>query len=122
YVDRRQVDLDALSGHGGRLNQVRVQASAVRELGEYLWQFSRFNNYGNVVLSSSTSETAWAVNHELRMAILVRGGVSAGCDRIDIVNWIRSADRETGVITRTFETLRQFGARETAGGVEMCAN
>ncbi len=120
YVNRGATDLDTFAGAGGKLGQVPVQAADVRGLAEYSWQFTTFNNFGNVVLASSTVETAATVEHEIRMATLVRDGQGAGCDRIDLVAWTHTADRASGAVSRTFQTLRHFGAREIPGGVETC--
>jgi hypothetical protein len=120
YVNRSATDLDTFAGAGGKLGQVPVQTADLRELAEYSWQFTTFNNFGNVVLASAIVETDVTVEHEMRMATLVRDGLGAGCDRIDLVAWTHVADRASGAVTRELQTLRHFGAREIPGGVETC--
>jgi len=102
------------------LNRPSPTAADVKELAEYLWQFTWYNNYGNAVLASSSLTANGTLEHTLIIASLVRASTSEACDRIDIVRWIHSVDAVTGAITRRLEPVRSVYARESAGSSTLC--
>ncbi len=120
YLDRASADLRAPAGSAGQLNLRPLVADELRTLSEYLWQFTSYNNFGHAVLRSSGTSAAAALTHTLIIANLERGGTSASCDRIDVVAWRHTADPASGVLQLDVETLWSFGARESAGGGELC--
>lgn len=120
YLDRTVNDLRAQQGSAGVLQSSPVTAEALRELSEYLWQFTSYNNFGHAVLSSTGSATATTLGHTLLIANLERNGWSSTCDRITIETWRHDAVIATGALTRSVEEQWTFGAREASGAVEMC--
>ncbi len=121
YLDRSTADLRTYEGPGGTLNRPSPSAADVKELAEYLWQFTWYNNYGNAVLASSSLTANGSLEHTLIIASLVRASTSEACDRIDIVRWIHSVDAVTGAITRRLEPVRSIYARESAGSSTLCS-
>jgi hypothetical protein len=120
YLDRANVNLQAIEGAAGRFNRRPFSASDLRELSEYLWLFSTFNNFGNAVLKSSGS-TGSAMSHTLHIATLTRAPGTGGCDRIDVIEWSHAANAQDGELQRSRRTLWSFGAREVGAAVEICA-
>jgi len=122
YLDRAAVNLQALEGAAGRFNRRPFSAADLRELSEYLWLFSTFNNFGNAVLKSSGSgSTGTAMSHTLHIAALARAPGTGGCDRIDVIEWTHSAHSQTGELQRSRRTLWSFGARQVGSAVATCA-
>lgn len=120
YVDRATADLRSPEGDAGRVNQRPLVAADLQSLGEYLWQFTRYNNFGSAVLDSDTSTSAASLAHTLIIADLQRNGQSATCDRIDVISWRHTVDTVTGALVLEVETLWSFGARESAGTASLC--
>jgi hypothetical protein len=120
YLDRSVVDLRSLEGPAGRLNQRPFTAADLRLLSEYLWQFTAYNNFGHAVLKSASGSTSSGLSHTLYIANLVRNGISADCDRIDVVSWTHTADPASGELQLQVRTLWSFGAKESAGVAEIC--
>ena len=123
------LNLDDLPEHGdslrvvgkGRKERMVFLGRAAREaLSEYLWQFTRYNNFGSAVLDSRTATSAVSLSHTLVIADLARGGQSATCDRIDVISWRHTVDTNTGALTLDVETLWSFGAKESAGTASLC--
>ena len=121
YLDRTPVDLRVASGAAGKLNQLPPSGSELKELSEYLWRFTTYNNFGNVVLKSSGATSGAALEHTLIVATLVRNGTSTSCDRVDVVAWKHSADA-SGTLTRSVTTLWSFGTKESSGVAQLCSN
>ena len=120
YLDRSSADLRSTAGPAGRLNQRPLTATDLRTLSEYLWQFTTYNNFGHAVIKSAGATTATGLSHTLHIANLVRGGVSASCDRIDIVSWMHALDATSGDLQLDMQTLWSFGARESSGVAQLC--
>jgi hypothetical protein len=121
YLDRSSADLRVEHGPAGRLNQRPISAQELRTLSEYLWQFTTFNNYGYAVLKSSGATIAGGLSHTLIIGKLVRSGLSAGCDRIDVLGWRHSVDAD-GELQLDVQTLWSFGARESVGVASLCSS
>jgi hypothetical protein len=120
YLNRTAANLRSSSGPAGQLNMRPLTADELRRISEYLWQFTMYNNFGNVVLKSSASNGA-TLEHTLHIAKLVRGGMSASCDRIDVIAWRHQVDSTNGALTLDVQPLFSLGARETAGVAQLCA-
>lgn len=120
YVDRDATDLRTPEGAAGQLNKRPLTAAELRTLSEYLWQFTSYNNFGYAVLKSSGESNPGTLTHTLHMAALVRNGISAECDRIDVLAWRHTLDVATGSLTLDLETEFSFGARDSVGTVELC--
>jgi hypothetical protein len=121
YLDRAAANLRASAGPAGMLNRRPLTATELRDLSEYLWQFTKYNNVGYAVLESSGSSTAATLSHTLHMGVLARGGVSSSCDRVDVIAWRHVLDTTTGALQLEVTTLWSFGARESAGVVSLCS-
>ena len=121
YLDRAAANLRAAAGAAGKLNRRPLTATELRDLSEYLWQFTQYNNVGYAVLKSSGTSTAASLTHTLHIGKLARGGISASCDRVDVVAWRHTLDTTTGSLQLEATTLWSFGARESAGVVSLCS-
>lgn len=121
YLDRSDVDLQSDGAAAGQLNERPLNADELKQLSEYLWQFTPYNNYGNVVLKSSGESVAGGWAHTLIIATLTASTAANGCDRIDVIDWRHRVDSQTGMLTRDTIPLWEFGARRNAGVVELCA-
>lgn len=120
YLQRETNNLRAQSGSAGVLESKPIDAQALKELSEYLWQFTSYNNYGHTVLSSTGDALSTALRRTLLVANLERNGTSSTCDRITVEAWRHDVATATGELTRATEELWSFGARETGGVVELC--
>jgi hypothetical protein len=121
YLDRASVNLRDAAGAAGTLNRRPPTAADLREMSEYLWQFTQYNNVGSAVLQSSGTSTTGTLTHTLHMGVLARGAASSGCDRVDVVAWRHTLDTMTGSLQVESTTLWSFGARESAGVVSLCS-
>lgn len=120
YLDRATADLRTPTGSAGQLNQRPLTAADLRTLSEYLWQFTSYNNFGHVVLKSSGTTTGSGLTYTLIMGKLVRNGLSAECDRIDVIAWRHTADSTSGALELDVQTLWSFGAQESGGVAQLC--
>lgn len=120
YLNRNTVDLQAPAGDAGTLNARPMDAATLKTLSEYLWQFTRYNNFGNVVLSSSGAAGANSLTHSLVIATLTRVGSVGSCDSIDIADWKHSLNTTTGELTLSVTPLFSFHAQESNGAVSVC--
>jgi len=121
YLDRSSANLRLSRGPAGQLNQRPISAPELRNLTEYLWQFTTFNNYGNAVLKSSGASADSGLSHTLIIGTLVRNGLSASCDRIDVIGWRHTIDG-AGQLQLDIQTLWSFGARESIGVPALCSS
>lgn len=121
YLDRAAANLRAAAGPAGQMNRRPLDGAELRTLSEYLWQFTKYNNVGYAVLDSSGSSSASALTHTLHIGMLTRGGVSATCDRVDVISWRHTMDTATGSLQLEIATLWSFGARESAGVTSLCS-
>lgn len=121
YLDRADANLRASTGPAGTLNRRPLSAAELRDLSEYLWQFTKYNNVGYAVLESSGSASTTTLSHTLHIGMLARGGFSGSCDRVDVIAWKHVLDTTTGTLQLEVSTLWSFGARESAGAVSLCS-
>ena len=121
YLDRAAANLRASTGPAGMLNRRPLTAAELRELSEYLWQFTKYNNVGYAVLDSTGSSSVAALTHTLYMGVLARDGLSSSCDRVDVISWRHTMDATTGSLQLEVATLWSFGARDSAGAVSLCS-
>jgi hypothetical protein len=122
YIDRSGSDLAADSGPAGTLNQRPIDAAALRDMAEYLWQFTLFNNADYVVMqSAAVTATAGELAHAIDLAHLTRGATTTDCDRVDFMRWTHTVNIATGSIRRQLETLSSFGTRRANGLVSACS-
>jgi hypothetical protein len=119
YLDRSGVALGSTTEAAGTLNTRPVDAVAMRELGEYLWRFTTYNNADHAVLGSEARGTA-TIEHVLTLASLARGAGAGGCDRVTLHEWQHTADPATGVLGHDDVALRAFDVRRNAGVVSGC--
>ena len=125
YLDRTGTDLEAANGPAGHLSAPQVDAAELRNLSEYLWQFTAFNNADHVVLASiaGAGTASAALVHQIEMAKLFRAAPAAGgatdCDRIEVLRWTHTAD-PTGTVVRSLAAPLEFLARRENGRVTLC--
>jgi hypothetical protein len=121
YLDRNSVDLsDVDDTHAGQFNLRPITTTSIRELAEYLWRFTQFNNYGSAVLKSATASTVDGLQQELTIASLTLQGAAGGCDRIDIYSWTHTVDADSGELTLTASRLWNFASRRIGNLAELC--
>jgi hypothetical protein len=120
YLDRTGSDLRADIGAAGSFNQRPLNADELEKLGEYLWQFTMFNNADFVVASSSTSLSGGSLVHTIRMAQLVRGAVGS-CDTVQVMDWTHTMSTTSGAITRELASVRSFRAQSSSGSTSICS-
>jgi hypothetical protein len=116
YLDRSAANLRVVEGEAGNFNQRPITAADLRNLAEYLWHFTIYNNAGNVVLKSAGASAQGELTHTLHIASVVRGAISPSCDRIDVRAWQHRVDTATGRMQLNLQTLWSFGARDAGGG------
>ena len=115
YLDRAGVDLGGAGTEAGVLNARPLDAAALRDLAEYLWLFTTYNNAGHAVLTSETVLPGPA--HALTLASLARG---ASCDRVTVREWLHGVDVGTGALQLDTNVVREFGVREAGGALVGC--
>jgi hypothetical protein len=119
YLDRSGSDLRADIGAAGSFNQRPLNADELEKLGEYLWQFTMYNNSDFVVASSSTATAGGSLVHTIRMGQLVRGATGS-CDTVQIMDWTHSLNSSTGAIARETTNVRSFRAQLASGSTSLC--
>lgn len=119
YVNREGVDRNLRYGYGGKLNMRPMNASLIREFAEYLWQFAFFDSSKRKVLASFSVERPDSYDHTLRLAIVFNQGFEQ-CDRIEVVDWLFSADKSSGEVTREFRFLHALEAQLANGSPTQC--
>lgn len=119
HTNRNGVDRNLLTGYSGRINPQRLDATALRDFTEYLWQFRFFNARHKKVISSYSTGTATLPQHTLLLAFVQSQGENV-CDRIDVVEWRFSADMTSGQVSREFETVHSFEATLSDGIPTIC--
>jgi len=122
YLDRSDSNMAVSDGPAGVLNLKTAAAADLRQLVEYLWRFTDWNNYGSAVLSSTATPVPVATGpaHQLLIANLVAGGSGPGCDRIDILKWEHDLDPSTGALVRSLSTLWSFSAQQVGSAAAYC--
>ena len=120
YLDRSAAAAGIEPGPAGTLNQRPIVAGDLRQLSEYLWRFTVWNNYGSAVLSSAPDPLEPATTHTLVIATLIADGAGAGCDRVDVEAWRHHLALDSGALARSLERLWSFGARQGVAGAEAC--
>lgn len=119
YVDRDGVDLRDGEGYAGVFNVDAAGARELRDLSEYLWSFTPYNNFGHVVLRSAGTSRAGGLEHTLTLARLVRGAAGA-CDEVEVLEWRHSYDSASASLALDVETISRFRARALGAHVEVC--
>ncbi len=123
YVNRSGLDPAIDNGPAGTLNLRPLDATSLKDLSEYLWHFTVFDNADHVVLDSAAgAASSGALAHVITMARLTRAAVSGDCDRVDVLRWTHSANTSTGALSRQLETLQTLRARRVNGLVELCTS
>ena len=119
HISRDGVDRTLRDGYAGRLGSEPLDDATLRDFTEYLWQFTFFNVVSKKVIASYASANGPVFGHTLLLAMLTNQGDGA-CDRVDVIEWRYTADRESGEISRAFETLRSFEATQSDGIATFC--
>lgn len=121
YLDRDDADLALPDGAAGQLNQLPRDAAGLQALSEYLWQFTGYNNYGNVVLRSAGGKRGTLLTHSLYIATLHRAAAAGACDTIEVLEWRHAMDPGTGALTLGTATLWTFPASDAGGIATTCS-
>ena len=119
YLDRAGVDTTATAGFAGVLNVRPLDAAVLREINEYLWRFTLFNNAEHAVIASE-ARPALGLAHALTIASLERADAGASCDRITLHDSILTVDLGTGELQRTAAFVREFRARREGSLIVEC--
>jgi hypothetical protein len=122
YLNRSTVDLQAGSGEAGILNTRPLDAASLKQVSEYLWQFTSYNNFGNVVLSSTGATDNNNLTHSVIIATLVRASNAGSCDTVNVTDWKHSMNTGTGELTLSVTPLFNFRAQESGGAVSVCGS
>jgi hypothetical protein len=120
YLDRSGSDLSQEVGAAGTYQKRPADAAALKQVSEYLWQFTIYNNSDHVVASSTGSTSGNTLRHRIRMAHLTRG-TNNSCDTIRVIDWTHVLNADSGGMTREMADVRTFAARQTLTGAELCA-
>ncbi len=120
HTNRDGVDRTLVDGYAGRVDNERLDAAALRDFSEYLWQFTFFNVSRRKVIDSYASDAPAGLRHSLLLAFVVNQGTDS-CDRVDVIEWRFDADTSTGEISRRFQTLRSFEATLSNGEPAFCS-
>jgi hypothetical protein len=118
YLDRTGVDLTAADGFAGVLNVRPLDVAVVRDLVEYLWRFTSYNNAGHAVIASDMLAPDLA--HSLTLASLERAVGGTTCDRVTVHDLRHGVDADTGVMVRDIGVVREFGVRLESGALVGC--
>jgi hypothetical protein len=117
YLDRTGVNLAASSGYAGKLNRRPLDAAALRELAEYLWRFTRYNDVGHAVIASEAAAGS-TLSHAITIASLVPG--PADCDSVSITEWVHTVSPTNGTLGLETKPVRAFRARREDGAISGC--
>ncbi|MEO1244370.1 MAG: hypothetical protein AAFX56_01700 [Pseudomonadota bacterium] len=118
-TSRDGVDRSTLTGYAGRLNMTPRSASDIKTFAEYLWQFAFFPYRHKKVLDSVAASNSETLEQTLVLGFAVNQGTGR-CDRIDVVHWTFSANRQNGEVMQSFETVHSFEARLESGSPILC--
>jgi len=117
HTNRDGVDRTLVDGYAGKLNPEQLNADALRDFTEYLWQFTFFNVTAKKVVASYSN--APSLQHTLLLAFVINQGANA-CDRIEVVEWRFRANPASGEVTQQFETVKHLEASVVAGQPGLC--
>jgi hypothetical protein len=118
YLDRNGVDAMSGDGFAGALSVRPLDAAALRDLSEYLWSFTSYNNAGHAVLASEP-RAASGIAHALTIASLERAA-SGSCDRVTLRDWTHTADPVTGALQLATVVVREFRVTRTGESITAC--
>ncbi len=118
-ISRDGVDRSLLSGYAGTLHSYPLTDQRVRLFTEYLWQFTFFTHARKVVLDSYSDSGSGYLRHTLLLAFAINQGTGK-CDRVDVAQWQFDADRDSGVVVRSYDTVYDFEATFENGAVVRC--
>jgi hypothetical protein len=119
YLDRTGVETTQEAGFSGVLNVRPIDGAALRELSEYLWRFTTYNNADHAVIASEPRNSL-EPGHLLVIASLERAAYGGNCDRITLRDSILTAELVMGGLHRQTRVVRQFGVRQEGGLVVGC--
>ena len=119
YVNRDGVDRELRDGYAGTLNVRPLSKDVVRDYVEYMWQFTFFWPAQKTVLETFSAETADSFRHTLRLAFITNRGYDR-CDLVQVVDWVFTATKSSGEVSKEFNHLYQFEARLVNGRPERC--
>jgi len=121
YVRMRVYRCSFFDPVASTLNARPLDAQLVAAFAAYQWQFTAYNNFGNVILGRATRSTAAVLEHTLDLAVLTRAAAVDDCDRVEVISWTWRVVLATGKVEVETAPLFGFRAREQGGAAEVCA-
>ena len=120
YIDRSGADRNLRNGYAGRLNASPLNTQAIQRYSEYMWQFTFFWPAQATVIASRQSENSSAYFNTLELGLLTNQGDGA-CDLVERVDWVFSVDKQSGEISKHFDSLYSMEATLIGGVPQLCA-
>ena len=120
YLDRAGVNLSQPTAFAGTFNQRPLDAAALRDLSEYLWLFTLYDNAGHAVIASDGAAATSGLAHAITIASLETGVTPAGCDRITLREWRHTVDAISGALALATSTLRELLVRREGAAIVGC--
>jgi hypothetical protein len=120
YVRMRVYRCDFFDPVADTLNVRPLDAGLVGAFAAYQWQFTPYNNFGNVILERATRSTSAAIEHTLDLATLKRAAATGDCDRVEVIAWTWRVLLATGKVEIETAPLFDFRARQVGGASEVC--
>ncbi len=118
-TSRDGVDRSRHEGFAGYVNVAPRSEEHVRVFAEYLWQFAFFPYRHKKVIDSVGASGPNTLSRTLVLGFAINQG-TGNCDRIEVVEWEFSADRETGRVEQRFDLVKSFEARYESGVAVLC--
>lgn len=118
-INRNGVDRNLRNGYAGTLNERPLSIESIRDFTEYMWQFTFFPTTQKKVMQSFSTENDKNYEHTLLLAFKINQGFG-NCDRIEVIDWVFTADKLSGEITKDFRFLFAFDAQLNNGIPEKC--
>ena len=118
-LDRSGVDRSQPDGYQGIITIPELTVQRVKDIIEYLWNFTLSNNYGNVVVESETSESLTEFVHSMIEARLVISS-SNTCDTVEVFEIQNTVQKGSGLIWKESTLLREISMQRDGSGFYLC--
>ena len=118
-LDRSGIDRNQLGSYQGKITIPVLTAQRVKDIIEYLWNFTFSNNYGNTVTESEISETSSEFVHSMIEAKLVISAINT-CDTVEVFESLYSIEKDTGFIWKESTLIREISIQRDASGFYPC--
>ncbi len=123
-ISRSGVDLSVPSVlnqpiYMGQVNLSALSLVDIQQLIEYLWSFSKSNNFGHAVVSTFITEDINHIIYTMEEARLTPD-YSGQCDQVSVYRISYSIEKPGGRMTRSTVLLRHLFARREAAQIVSC--